>query len=45
MSDAASQGRPLGMKNILRQIKESFPDVMYGYFNPPKEKFSLMVPK
>jgi pyruvate-formate lyase-activating enzyme len=45
MSDAASQGRPLGMKNILRQIKESFPDVMYGYFNPPKEKFSPMVPK
>jgi molybdenum cofactor biosynthesis enzyme MoaA len=40
MSDAAPQGSPLGMQNILRQTKESFPDLMCGYFNPPKEKFA-----
>jgi pyruvate-formate lyase-activating enzyme len=30
---------PLGMQNILRQIRENFPNLKYGYFNPPKEKF------
>jgi len=40
MSNAAPQGSPLGMKNILQQIKASFPNLMYGYFNPPKKKFT-----
>lgn len=39
MSNAATHGSPLGMQNVLRQIKESFPNITYGYFNPPKEKF------
>ncbi len=42
MSNAATHGSPLGMQNVLRQIKESFPNITYGYFNPPKEKFTLM---
>ncbi|MGD9245951.1 MAG: hypothetical protein PVH36_13535, partial [Desulfobacterales bacterium] len=41
MSNAATHGNPLGMQNVLQRIKESFPYIAYGYFNPPKEKFSL----
>ena len=40
MSSVAKNGSPLGMQNVLQQIKASFPNVMYGYFNPPKEKFT-----
>jgi hypothetical protein len=40
MSNAATHGNPLGMQNVLRRIKESFPHIIYGYFNPPKEKFA-----
>ena len=45
MSDAAMQGNPLGMHNVLQRIKESFPHIAYGYFNPPKEKFSRKASK
>jgi pyruvate-formate lyase-activating enzyme len=39
MSDVASNGTPIGMENLLGQIRREFPDVKFGYFNPPKEKF------
>jgi pyruvate-formate lyase-activating enzyme len=39
MSDAASNGAPIGMKNLLKQIRRKFPSLKFGYFNPPKEKF------
>ena len=39
MSDAAELGTPVGMHRVIQQVKESFPDVKHGYFNPPKEKF------
>jgi pyruvate-formate lyase-activating enzyme len=39
MSDAADLGTPVGMHRVIQQVKESFPDVKHGYFNPPKEKF------
>jgi pyruvate-formate lyase-activating enzyme len=39
MSDTAELGTPVGMHRVIRQVKESFPDVKHGYFNPPKEKF------
>jgi len=39
MSSVADLGPPLGMQHILDGIKESFPRLKYGYFNPPKEKF------
>jgi len=29
----------VGMHQVIRQVKESFPHVKHGYFNPPKEKF------
>ena len=39
MSDVAPNGTPIGMKNLLGQIRQEFPDLKFGYFNPPKEKF------
>jgi molybdenum cofactor biosynthesis enzyme MoaA len=39
MSGVADHGTPLGMQHILDRIKESFPSLKYGYFNPPKENF------
>lgn len=39
MSAVAERRTPLGMEHVLGRIKESFPKLKYGYFNPPKEKF------
>jgi len=39
MSSAAKHGTPVGMQSVICQMKESFPDLKYGYFNPPKEAF------
>ena len=39
MCEAAPLGAPVGMKTVLKQIRNRFPAVKYGYFNPPKEKF------
>jgi len=39
MSQAVSLGEPLGMKNLLTGIRERFPKIRFGYFNPPKERF------
>jgi molybdenum cofactor biosynthesis enzyme MoaA len=32
-------GRTIGMKSLLTHIRESFPHIQFGYFNPPKEKY------
>ena len=39
MSAVTEPGTPVGMHRVVRQVKESFPDVKHGYFNPPKENF------
>ena len=39
MYAAAEHGKPLGMQTVLHRIRKIFPDLKYGYFNPPKEKF------
>jgi len=39
MSAVIEPGTPVGMHRVVRQVKESFPDIKHGYFNPPKEKF------
>ena len=39
MAAAAPSGDPMGMEILLQQIREQFPDLKFGYFNPPKEKF------
>ena len=39
MHAAAIHSRPIGMENVLELIREQFPDICHGYFNPPKERF------
>ncbi len=39
MNDVAQCGQPIGMKRLLEQIRQEFPNIKYGYFNPPKEQF------
>ena len=31
-------GDPIGVKQMMDLIKEEFPNVKFGYFNPPKER-------
>ena len=31
-------GEPIGVKQMMALIKEEFPNVKFGYFNPPKER-------
>jgi molybdenum cofactor biosynthesis enzyme MoaA len=31
-------GTPMGIKNMMRQLHRSFPNLQYGYFNPPMER-------
>ncbi|MEY4293107.1 MAG: hypothetical protein RIQ61_1505 [Bacteroidota bacterium] len=31
-------GDPIGVKHMMDLIKEEFPNVKFGYFNPPKER-------
>ncbi|MFO7559715.1 MAG: radical SAM protein [Desulfobacterales bacterium] len=39
MSEAVNLGVSIGMGKLLAEIRSRFPDVQYGYFNPPKERF------
>jgi pyruvate-formate lyase-activating enzyme len=39
MNGVAQNGAPIGMQNLLEQIRQEFPYLKFGYFNPPKEKF------
>ena len=42
MGKVAAHGRPIGMKTTLERIRRRFPDLGYGYFNPPKEKWATV---
>ena len=39
MADAAGQSSPIGMAQALAALRQEFPDLAHGYFNPPKEKW------
>ncbi len=39
MEKAGGKSRPLGMSHIIAELEELFPDLIHGYFNPPKEEF------
>ena len=39
MNVVAKHGKPIGMQNLLNRIRNQFPKLKFGYFNPPKEKF------
>jgi len=36
--DVADAGESMGVKQMLELIREEFPDVKFGYFNPPIER-------
>ncbi|RJQ78155.1 MAG: radical SAM protein [Desulfobacteraceae bacterium] len=39
MRQAADHRPPIGMRRLLHQVRQHFPKMRYGYFNPPKETF------
>ncbi len=39
MNTVTSLGPPVGMDRLLQMIHKRFPNLQYGYFNPPKERF------
>ncbi len=39
MRSVAEHGDPVGMRNLLDRIRKQFPNLKFGYFNPPKERF------
>lgn len=43
MDKADFGGRPLGMQTVLNNVKAKRSDILFGYFNPPKEKTARMV--
>ncbi|BBO83510.1 radical SAM protein [Desulfosarcina ovata subsp. sediminis] len=40
MRRSAPLGPSVGMDQLLKMIRKRFPDLKYGYFNPPKEHFA-----
>ena len=41
MDAVASSGESMGMEFLLKRIRERFPNLKFGYFNPPKERFAI----
>jgi hypothetical protein len=41
MNDVSSHDAPMGMEVLLEQVQGAFPELTFGYFNPPKEKWSV----
>jgi pyruvate-formate lyase-activating enzyme len=39
MSAVSSNRKPAGMKNLLAKVRRNFPNIQFGYFNPPKAKW------
>ena len=39
MNDQTQHGQPIGMLNLMNQVRQQFSKLKHGYFNPPKEKF------
>ncbi len=36
----ADEASVLGVRGLMRALREEFPDLKYGYYNPPKERMS-----
>lgn len=45
MDKADFGGRPLGMQTVLNNVRAKYPDMLFGYFNPPKEKTARLLTK
>jgi molybdenum cofactor biosynthesis enzyme MoaA len=41
MNSVSHISSPIGMKRLLSQIREDFPSLRHGYFNPPRESFRM----
>ena len=41
MNDVIRHDEPIGVRDLIKQVSEQFPKLKHGYFNPPKEKFSI----
>lgn len=39
MTNVGDGGEPMGMRRLLDSVQRRFPDLRFGYFNPPKEKW------
>jgi molybdenum cofactor biosynthesis enzyme MoaA len=39
MNAVSRNGKPMGMKSVLKRVRRLFPELKFGYFNPPKETF------
>jgi pyruvate-formate lyase-activating enzyme len=39
MDAAVHLGAPIGMQALIQGIRDACPELKFGYFNPPKEKF------
>jgi pyruvate-formate lyase-activating enzyme len=39
MDSAANHTTPLGLRTLLAAIRQAFPHLHFGYFNPPRERF------
>jgi molybdenum cofactor biosynthesis enzyme MoaA len=42
MNKVAGHGDPCGMEKLLSRIQRQFPQLKFGYFNPPKENFKTI---
>jgi pyruvate-formate lyase-activating enzyme len=40
MTMETSMNAPVGIKELISNLKRDFPNLKHGYFNPPKESFS-----
>jgi pyruvate-formate lyase-activating enzyme len=40
MNETAKNGKAMGMRTLLKRVRKTFPNLMHGYFNPPKERFN-----
>jgi pyruvate-formate lyase-activating enzyme len=45
MADVADFSPPLGMAQVLAGLRQAFPELAHGYFNPPKEKWHISKPR
>jgi pyruvate-formate lyase-activating enzyme len=45
MATVAPLAKPIGMQGLICEIRRLFPKLIFGYFNPPKEKFRRLTSK
>ncbi len=42
MARACGPDKPVGVEKLLEETRSRFPGLVFGYFNPPKEKFDFI---